>query len=108
MLPDRPLLSVLLLTCLLTAGHAGAADATVILSQDCDYLLLDSSQGQILMKVIKGERPKPGDVVQGTLKQRDFAELTLKRDQSKINAWVDMIDRSGSKALMRYSQYCSK
>jgi len=106
---DRRLrLSLAALLCLTAAAPVAAAQATVILSQDCEYLLLDSSQGQVLLKVIKGERPKPGDVLQGTLRQRDFAELTIQRDNSKINAWIDLIDRSGSKALMRYSQYCTQ
>lgn len=96
-----------LLTCL-ASPFATAADATVILSQGCEYVLLDSTQGQVLLKLIKGEPPKAGDVLRGTFRQRDFAELTIKRDGSKVSTWVDMIDRSGSKALMRYSQYCNK
>ncbi len=94
------------LICLAATSPLAAAQATVILSQGCEYLLLDSSQGQILMKIIKGEVPKAGDTLKGTFRQRDFAELTVQRNEGKLNAWIDLIDRSGSKALMRYSQYC--
>lgn len=86
---------------------ASAANATVILSQECEYVLLDSNQGQILMKVIQGDRPKSGDTLSGSLKQRDFSKLTVKRTGEVVNAWIDIVDRSGTKALMRYSQYCS-
>lgn len=85
---------------------SAAADATVILSQECDYLLLDSPQGQMLIKMVKGEKPKPGDRLQGNFRQRDFAELTVARTGDKISVWVDLIDRSASKALLRFSQYC--
>ena len=112
--PNRPryrrpvsLMGVFLASTLLLAPpNANAAEATVILSQDCEYLLLDSNQGQVLMKIIKGEKPKPGDTLVGDVKQRDFSELLVKRTKAKISVWVDIIDRSGSKALMRYSQYC--
>ena len=93
-------------TLLLAPLNANAAEATVILSQECEYLLLDSSQGQVLMKVIKGEKPKPGDTLVGDVKQRDFSELQVQRTKAAISVWVDIIDRSGSKALLRYSQYC--
>lgn len=86
---------------------ASAADATVILSQECEYVLLDSTRGQILIKLIDGDKPKSGDTLSGTLKQRDFSKLTVKRTGKVISTWVDIVDRSGTKALMRYSQYCN-
>lgn len=91
-----------------SAPHiANAAEATVILSQECEYLLLDSSQGQILMKIIEGEKPKPGDTLSGTLKKRDVSKLTVQRTNEVISAWIDTIDRSSTQALMRYQQYCN-
>lgn len=90
-----------------TPKIASAATATVILSQDCEYVLLDSSQGQILMKLIEGDKPKSGDTLTGNLKQRDFSKLTVKRTSDVISVWIDIVDRSGTKALMRYSQYCN-
>ena len=95
-----------LLSALLMPLTVSAAEATVILAQDCQYVLLDSPQGQVLVKLIKGDPPKPGDTLIGELRQRDFTELKVKRTGATVNAWVDMIDHSGSKALMRYSQYC--
>jgi len=95
---------------ILTLGASNiayAATATVILSQDCEYVLLDSSQGQILMKLIEGDRPKSGDTLIGNLKQRDFSKLTVQRTSDVISVWIDIVDRSGTKALMRYSQYCN-
>lgn len=83
-----------------------AADGKVIIARDCDYILLDSSQGQILIKLIKGESPKPGDTLSGKL-ERGFSDLTNKRTGEIMQVWVDLVDRGGSKALMRYGQYCS-
>lgn len=89
------------------SGYANSAEAKVILSQDCEYILLDSSEGQILAKLIQGESPKPGDTLSGSLQARSFSELKVQRTGKTISAWVDMIDRSASKALMRYAQYCN-
>jgi|SRR5690606_7316779 len=103
----RPVTWLALLGILGLAPTVQAATATVILSQDCDYILMDSPQGQILAKVVKGEHPKPGDTLEGSLQQRSFTEMTVKRTGASINLWIDQIDRSGTKALMRYSQYCN-
>lgn len=89
------------------ASAVQAATATVILSQDCEYILMDSSQGQILAKIVKGEPPKSGDTLEGPLQQRSFSEMTVQRTSAQINLWIDQVDRSGTKALMRYSQYCN-
>jgi hypothetical protein len=97
---------IITLLLLVMAGTASSAEGTVIISRDCDYLLLDSSEGQILVKVIKGEIPKQGDRLAGEFEQRDFSELTNGRTGEKIGVWVDLVDRSTSKALMRFSQYC--
>src|SRR5690606_2750025 len=68
----RPVTWLAMLGILGLAPTVQAATATVILSQDCDYILMDSPQGQILAKVVKGEHPKPGDTLEGSLQQRSF------------------------------------
>jgi hypothetical protein len=83
-----------------------AAEGTVIISRNCDYVLLDSQQGQILVKIIKGERPKAGDRLSGNL-ERGFSDLTNRRTGDVMQVWVDMVDRGGTRALMRYGQYCN-
>ena len=89
------------------AATVGAAEGTVIITDEqCDYLLMDSSQGQVLIKLIEGTMPKRGDRLNGEFSQRDFSEMTNLSDNSKINVWVDLVDRNTSKALMRYGQYC--
>ncbi|MDF1820149.1 MAG: hypothetical protein P1U64_01160 [Alcanivoracaceae bacterium] len=91
---------------MMMAGTALSDEGTVIISRDCDYLLLDSTRGQVLIKVIKGEAPKQGDRLSGDLSPRDFAELTNGRTGEVVGVWVDLVDRTASKALMRFSQYC--
>lgn len=106
-LPRRIPLALWLSTALLSLSPLlHAADGKVIISRECDYVLLDSTQGQILIKVIKGERPKAGDTLSGKL-ERGFSDLTNKRTGDVMQVWVDMVDRGGTKALMRYGQYCS-
>ena len=103
----RSLRAVLVIVAAALAGTAGAAEGTVIITNEkCDYLLMDSSQGQVLLKLIKGNMPKRGDRLTGEFKQRDFSDMTNLSDNSKVNVWVDLVDRNTSKALMRYGQYC--
>ena len=83
-----------------------SSEATVIIARDCDYILLDAGQGQVLIKLIQGERPKSGDRLSGAM-QRGFSEFTNRRTQESIQVWVDMVDRGGTRALMRYGQYCN-
>lgn len=106
-LPRRTMLSVwLLLATLGMSAVLHAAEGTVIIARECDYVLLDSPSGQILIKMIKGERPKAGDKLSGKL-ERGFSELTNKRTSETMQVWVDQVDRGGTKALMRYGQYCN-
>ena len=99
----RVTIAFLLLT---LAGVSFSAEATVIINRDCDYQLLDSSEGQILIKIIKGETPKQGDRLTGDFGPRDFAELTNSRTGETLQVWVDLVDRTTTKALMRFGQYC--
>ncbi|MDF1630681.1 MAG: hypothetical protein P1U78_12870 [Alcanivoracaceae bacterium] len=105
--PRRTMLSAWLIPAMLSmSATLYAAEGTVIIARDCDYVLLDSQEGQILIKMIKGERPKTGDKLAGKL-ERGFSELTNKRTSETMKVWVDQVDPSGSKALMHYSQYCN-
>ena len=100
----RALLALLSLSCY---GMATAAEGTVIINgENCDYLLVDSSQGSVLLKLVKGDVPKRGDRLIGDLKQSDFSKLTNRRTGGELQVWVDLVDRSTSKALMRFGQYC--
>ncbi|MFN3714040.1 MAG: hypothetical protein ACK4SX_10300 [Alcanivoracaceae bacterium] len=105
--PARPL-RIMLLTLALgsTPALLHAAEGTVIISRNCDYVLLDSPQGQILIKIIRGERPKAGDRLSGNL-ERGFSDLTNRRTGDVMQVWVDLVDRGGTRALMRYGQYCN-
>ena len=103
----QPLRAALVTLLLALAGTVGAEEGTVIITDEqCDYLLMDSSQGQVLIKLIDGTMPKRGDRLKGKFSQRDFSEMTNLSDNSTVNVWVDLVDRNTSKALMRYGQYC--
>lgn len=88
------------------SATANAERSVVILSQQCEYVLLGTGGRQVLIKVINGRTPQTGDTLTGTLKVKDFADLTNNRNQESMNVWVDMID-GNNRALSRYSQYCS-
>ena len=106
-LSRRTMLSVWVIPAMLSMSAVlYAAEGTVIIARDCDYVLLDSAEGQILIKMIKGEPPKPGDKLSGKL-ERGFSELTNRRTSEIMQVWVDQVDPGGTKALMRYGQYCN-
>lgn len=89
-----------------TSGAAMAERSVVILSQQCEYVLLDASGRQVLVKVIDGDTPQTGDTLTGALNVKDFSDLTNHRSKQSMNVWVDMID-GNNRALSRYTQYCS-
>lgn len=90
----------------LVSTSASAAEAKVIITGDCDYVLLDSPAGQILAKLIKGEKPKTGDVLEGSL-EKGFSDLVNRRTGDTLQTWIDMIDSGATKVLMRFGQYCN-
>lgn len=103
----RNLACLCLLFCLsLLTATATAAEAKVIITSECDYVLLDSEQGQILIKLIKGDKPKTGDVLEGKL-EKGFSDLVNRRTGDTLQTWIDMIDSGATKVLMRFGQYCN-
>lgn len=99
-----------LLAALFSAAPAQAdgPTGTVLLSQQCDYLLLDLSGRQALLKILEGEAPQPGDrlTAGADLVPRDFNTLINQRTDETIRVWVDIVERSTTRALNRYGQYC--
>ncbi|MCG8392869.1 MAG: hypothetical protein MI745_07285 [Pseudomonadales bacterium] len=90
-----------------TAHAASNEQATVILSQSCEYMLLNSSQGMVLVKQLDGITPQAGDTLRGTLSAGDFSDLQNTRNQDSMQVWVDLIDPHSSKALSQYGRYCT-
>lgn len=78
----------------------------MILSHDCEFLLLDSPEGQMIVKVLEGEKPKVGDQLKGELGARKSAALEVARTGATIRVWVDLVERGTTRALTRYAQYC--
>lgn len=101
---------LLLLAALLSAApaHANGPTGTVLLSQQCDYLLLDLSGRQALLKILEGQPPQPGDrlTASADLVPRDFNTLINQRTDETLRVWVDIVERSTTRALNRYGQYC--
>ncbi|KAF0804309.1 hypothetical protein A167_03729 [Alcanivorax sp. S71-1-4] len=102
--------TLLLLAALLVPAPAPAdgPTGTVLLSQQCDYLLLDLAGRQALLKLLDGEAPQPGDrlTADSDLMPRDFSTLVNQRTDASIRVWVDIVERSTTRALNRYGQYC--
>lgn len=86
---------------------AGQQQATVILSQSCDYVLLNSSKGMVLVKQLDGAAPQPGDTLSGDLEPRSFSKLMNTRNQDSMQVWVDLVDPHSNKALGQYGRYCT-
>lgn len=93
---------------LLSETAVSAKRMTVILSNSkCGYVLLDTGGGgQALVKIQDGDLPKAGDRLSGELEIRDFATMTNETTNTTLMVWVDMIERSSTRALNRYGQSC--
>lgn len=97
----------LILTTVATPAASASQQATVILSEDCKYLLLNAKQGMVLVKQLEGATPRVGDTLSGELTVRDFSHLHNGRDNSDLRVWVDLVDPHNSKALSQYGRYCT-
>ena len=88
------------------AAHANQ-QATVIISQSCDYMLLNSSKGMVLVKQLDGITPQEGDTLLGEFTAGDFSNLQNNRNKDSMQVWVDTVDPHSSKALSQYGRYCT-
>lgn len=88
------------------AAHANQ-QATVIISQSCDYMLLNSSKGMVLVKQLDGITPQEGDTLLGEFIAGDFSNLQNNRNKDSMQVWVDTVDPHSSKALSQYGRYCT-
>ena len=88
---------------------ASERQGTVLLSnEDCGYVLLDLGEGQSLVKLIRGEQPRPGDRLRGVFEVREFSDMQNQRTREPVTVWVDMVERSSTRALTRFSQNCGR
>ena len=90
-----------------TPVMADQQQATVILSQSCEYMLLNSSRGMVLVKQLDGTTPREGDTLSGSFIAGDFSNLQNNRNQDSMQVWVDVVDPHSSKALSQYGRYCT-
>ena len=86
---------------------ADQQQAPVILSQSCEYMLLNSSRGMVLVKQLDGITPQEGDTLSGSFTAGDFSNLHNTRNKDSMQVWVDLVDPHSSKALSQYGRYCT-
>lgn len=87
--------------------QANQQQATVIVSQSCEYMLLNSNGGMVLVKQLDGATPQAGDILKGNIVAGDFTNLKNTRNQVSMQVWVDLVDPHSSKALSQYGRYCT-
>jgi len=88
-------------------AHANQQQATVILSQSCEYMLLNTRGGMVLVKQLDGTTPQAGDTLKGNIVSRLLPKKQNTRDQASMQVWVDLVDPHSSKALSQYGRYCT-
>ncbi len=102
------IMSLGLASCIMPGSGAQAnQQATVIISQNCDYMLLNSSKGMVLVKQLDGITPQQGDTLLGEFIAGDFSSLQNNRNKDSMQVWVDTVDPRSSKALSQYGRYCT-
>ena len=100
-----PVLALTLMVAL--PAQSRAAQGMIIITGECPYMVLDSSEGQILVKKVTGDSvPETGDILVGDFKPKSFATLSNKRTNKSLKVWVDMVDRHGNRAMARHTRYC--
>jgi hypothetical protein len=84
-----------------------AAEGMIMMSGDCPYMVLDTTEGQALIKRVTGPTPETGDILEGKFDPKEFSTLTNRRTQETLKVWVDLVDAHGNRALSRHGNYCS-
>lgn len=97
-----PLLALLTLL----SEESRAAQAKVILTGHCTYMVLSSPQGQILAKRVSGPSPETGHVLVGDLTPETFSKLTNKATGQTLKVWVDLVSTHNNRALGLFGKYC--
>lgn len=98
-------LTVILLSGLPAASLAG--EGMIMITGDCPYMVLDTSEGQALIKKVTGATPETGDILEGKFDAKEFSTLTNRRTGDTLKVWVDVVDAYGNRALSRHGRYCS-
>ncbi|GEM_PF-6242697 len=83
-----------------------AAEGMIMMSGDCPYLVLDTTEGQALIKRVTGPTPETGDILEGSFDPREFATVTNRRTGETLKVWVDSIAEQGHRALARHGRHC--
>lgn len=96
--------TVVLLSGLPTASLAG--EGMIMVSGDCSYMVLDTEEGQALIKKVTGTSPETGDILEGEFQPKEFSTLENRRTGKTLKVWVDMIDEHGNRALSEHGRYC--
>ena len=84
-----------------------AAQGMVMMTGDCPYMVLDSRDGQMLVKRVTGTAPEVGDILEGQFRPKTFTRVTNQRTGDEVKVWVNMVDKHGTRAMARRSRYCS-
>lgn len=98
-------LTAILLSGLPPASLAG--EGMIMMSGDCPYMVLDTTEGQTLIKRVTGSTPETGDILEGKFEVKEFSTLTNRRTGETLKVWVDVVDAHGNRALSRHGQYCN-
>lgn len=87
-------------------ASAPAAEGMVMMTGECPYMVLDSRDGQVLIKRVTGGPPEIGDILGGEFQPKTFSSVTNQRTGETFKVWVNMVDRYGNRAMARRSRYC--
>jgi hypothetical protein len=96
--------TMILLNALPLASRAD--EGMIMMSGDCAYMVLDTTEGQALIKRVTGPTPETGDILEGEFDPKEFSTLTNRRTGETLKVWVDVVDAHGNRALSRHGRYC--
>jgi hypothetical protein len=92
---------------LLAVVSAFADEGVVLVGHDCDYQLLNLSDGQMaVIKTVQGNRPNKNDILSGDFSTQGFTDVINKRTGNTLQIWVDSSSSSSSQELSQFSAYC--
>lgn len=79
----------------------------IIIADRCEYLLLNSNQGMVIIRKLAPASVQTGDTLVGEFTAGNFRDVTNTRTDESLRVWVDRVDRQSQRALHQYGRYCS-
>ena len=85
---------------------AFAAKGVVVYNRSCDYYIVETTMGYVLLEWFGGNDPSEGDVMVGDFETYGMKDIYNVTSDSEARAWVEDFWLSESSVTEKYREHC--